>query len=121
MTALVELTLAKAPHSFTLLVGVDPKVPPSFSPDLTHTFFLGECALSTGGDLRELRNEMLLKGVDNFLGGCPPYEPALVKLEDILIKMGYLKEQELIDKAKEYQKRFFDYYRMHDSTWDPEY
>lgn len=119
MTAMAEGLLAKVPGKFTLIVGVDPKVPPGFSPDPAHTFFLGECALATGGDLRELRNEMQLKGLDRFLGGCPPYEQALVKLEDTLIAMGCLKEEELIQKAVEHREKFFAYYRAHDPTWEP--
>ncbi|MEA3222523.1 MAG: DUF362 domain-containing protein [Thermodesulfobacteriota bacterium] len=120
MTAIVEATLAKVPQRFSLIVGVDPKIPPKLSTDIEHTFFLGECALSTGGDLREIRNEMQLGGIDRFLGGCPPYEQALVKIEEILIQMGYLDEEALIKKAEEHKKRFFDYYRSHDSTWEPE-
>jgi hypothetical protein len=119
MAAMVEATLSKAPERFSLIVGIDPKVPPKLGTDLGHTFFLGECALAAGGELREIRNEMQLKGFDRFLGGCPPYEQALVKLEDILIQMGYLKEEELIHKALEHRKKFFDYYRSHDSTWEP--
>lgn len=118
MTALVEATLAKVPQRFSLIVGVDPKVPSRLSTDLEHTFFLGECALSTTGDLREIRNEMQLGGIDRFLGGCPPYEQALVKVEDILIKMGYLDEEDLIKKAEDHKKKFFDYYRSYDSTWE---
>ena len=120
MTAIVEATLAKVPQKFSLIVGVDPKIPPKLSTDIEHTFFLGECALATTGDLREMRNEMQLKGIDHFLGGCPPYEQALVKLEKILIQMGYLEEKDLIKKAEEQKKRFFDYYRAHDRTWVPE-
>ncbi len=120
MTALVEGTLGSIPKRFTLIVGVDPKVPPGFSPDLEHTFFLGDCALSTSGDLKEIRNAMLLAGIDNFLGGCPPYEPALVKLESILMEKGYINEGDLINKAREQQKKFFDYYKGQDETWEPD-
>ena len=120
MTALIEITLAKIPERFTLIVGIDPKVPPGFSPDLEHTFFLGDCAMSTSGDLKEIRNAMLLKGIDNFLGGCPPYEPALVKLESTLVKKGYISEHDLVEKAREHQKKFFDYYKGQDETWEPD-
>jgi uncharacterized protein (DUF362 family) len=120
MTAMAEAALSKAAGRFTLVVGVDPKVPPGFDPDQTRTFFLGECALATGGDLRELRNAMQLKGLDRFLGGCPPYEQALVKLEDTLIAMGLLEEGDLIHKAVEHREKFFDYYRAHDPSWEPE-
>lgn len=119
MTALIEATLSKVDRTFSLIVGIDPKIPPKLATDLRHTFFIGECALSATGELRELRNEMQLNGIDRFLGGCPPYEQALVKLEDTLVGMGYLKEEEMIAKAHEQRKRFFDYYREHDSSWEP--
>lgn len=121
MAALVEMYLGKIPQRFSLIVGVDPKIPPKLRTDLAHTFFLGECALATGGDLRELRNTMQLAGYDRFLGGCPPYEQSLVKLEEILIGMGYLNADELIDKARKHRDTFFNYYRTYDPTWEPEY
>ena len=121
MAALAEMQLAKIPQRFSLIVGVDPKIPPKLKTDHAHTFFLGECALATGGDLRELRNAMQLSGYDRFLGGCPPYEQSLVKLEDILINMGYLDPQELVDKAGKHREEFFNYYRKYDPTWEPEH
>ena len=120
MAALAEMQLAKIPQRFSLIVGVDPKIPPKLKTDHAHTFFLGECALATGGDLRELRNAMQLAGYDRFLGGCPPYEQSLVKLEDILINMGYLKPEELVEKALKHREEFFNYYRKYDPTWVPE-
>ena len=120
MAALAESQLAKVPRRFSLIVGVDPKIPPQLKTDLAHTFFLGECALATGGELRELRNAMQLAGYDRFLGGCPPYEQSLVKLEDILIEMGYLNPQELVNKASKHREEFFHYYRKYDPTWKPE-
>jgi uncharacterized protein (DUF362 family) len=120
MTALAEATLSRVPERFSLIVGVDPKIPPRIESSLEHTFFLGECALAASGELRELRNAMQLRGLDRFLGGCPPYEQALVKLEDTLIRMGYLNEEELIHKATEHRNKFFDYYKQRDTTWDPE-
>jgi len=120
MAALAAGQLGKVPQRFSLIVGVDPKIPPQIKTDLAHTFFLGECALATGGDLRELRNAMQLAGIDRFLGGCPPYEQSLVKLEDTLISMGYLDPQELVAKAGKHREEFFDYYRKYDPTWEPE-
>ena len=120
MAALAAGQLGKVPQRFSLIVGVDPKIPPQIKTDLAHTFFLGECALATGGDLRELRNAMQLAGIDRFLGGCPPYEQSLVKLEDTLISMGYLDPQELVKKAGKHREEFFDYYRKYDPTWEPE-
>jgi hypothetical protein len=120
MTMLVEALLYRVPDRFSLIVGVDPKVPRNLATDLAHTLFLGECALATGGDLRDIRNEMQLKGIDGFLGGCPPYEQALVKLEDMLVRSGHLSEKEMIEKAHEHRKMFFDYYRARDASWTPE-
>lgn len=121
MAALAEGLLAKVPQRVSLIVGVDPKIPPQIRTDMAHTFFLGECALATGGDLLELRNAMQLAGYDRFLGGCPPYEQSLVKLEDILIGMGYLKPEELVEKAAKHREDFFSYYQKYDPTWQPEY
>ena len=120
MAALAEGQLAKVPQRVSLIVGVDPKIPPRLRTDMAHTFFLGECALATGGDLLELRNAMQLAGIDRFLGGCPPYEQSLVKLEDIMIGMGYLKAEELVEKAGKHREEFFNYYRKYDPTWKPE-
>ncbi len=120
MTALVEGLLAKVPEKYSLIVGADPKVPPKLGTNLNHTLFLGECALATGGDLRDIRNEMQLRGIDGFLGGCPPYEQALVKLEDMLIRLGHMSEKEMIEKSLEQRKKFFDYYRARDASWAPE-
>jgi hypothetical protein len=103
-----------------LIVGVDPKIPPKLRTDMAHTFFLGECALATGGELREIRNGMQLAGIDRFLGGCPPYEQMLVKLEDILIEMGYLHADDLIKSAGKHKEKFFKYYSSYDPTWKPE-
>jgi uncharacterized protein (DUF362 family) len=120
MTMLVEALLYKVPGKFSLIVGVDPRVPQKLGTDLEHTLFLGECALATGGSLRDIRNEMQLKGIDGFLGGCPPYEQALVKLEDMLLRSGHLNEKEMIDKALEHRTKFFEYYRARDPSWSPE-
>jgi hypothetical protein len=120
MAALAESQLAKVPQRVSLIVGVDPKIPPQLRTDMAHTFFLGECALATGGDLLELRNAMQLAGIDRFLGGCPPYEQSLVKLEDIMISMGYLDPQELVEKANKHREEFFHYYHKYDPTWEPE-
>jgi uncharacterized protein (DUF362 family) len=120
LAALVESLLSRIPQHVSLIVGIDPKIPPRIRTDHAHTFFLGECALAAGGELRELRNAMQLSGIDRFLGGCPPYEQALVKLEDILIGMGYISAEDLVNKARKHRDTFFDYYRTYDPTWEPE-
>jgi uncharacterized protein (DUF362 family) len=120
MATLATALLAQIPQRVSLIVGVDPKIPPKLNTDLAHTFFLGECALATGGELREIRNAMQLNGLDRFLGGCPPYEQSLVKLEDIMIGMGYLKPEKLVEHAGKNREKFFSYYQKYDPTWQPE-
>jgi uncharacterized protein (DUF362 family) len=120
MASLAEGYLGGIPQKFSLIVGVDPKIPPKLGTDMAHTFFLGECVLATGGDLREIRNGMQLAGIDRFLGGCPPYEQMLVKLENILIEMGYLHSDDLIKSAGKHREKFFKYYSSYDPTWKPE-
>jgi uncharacterized protein (DUF362 family) len=120
MASLAAGYLGGIPQRFSLIVGVDPKIPPKLRTDMAHTFFLGECALATGGDLREIRNGMQLAGIDRSLGGCPPYEQMLVKLEDILIEMGYMHEDDLIKSSGKHREKFFKYYSSYDPTWKPE-
>ncbi len=120
MASLATGLLAQIPERTSLIVGVDPKIPPKLNTDLAHTFFLGECALSTGGELREMRNAMQLAGLDRFLGGCPPYEQSLIKLEEIMISMGYLQPEKLVEHANRNREKFFSYYMKYDPTWQPE-
>jgi hypothetical protein len=44
----------------------------------------------------------------------------LVKLEDILIEMGYMHEDDLIKSAGKHREKFFNYYSAYDPTWKPE-
>ncbi len=124
MAALALPNLAKIPggsnRKTSLICGIDPKVPNGKKWDLENTFILGDCALGCSGEVREIRNRIAIAGFDTFLPGCPPYEQALVKLEDILIERGILKEEGLIEKAKEHRDRFFEYYKKLDPTWEPE-
>jgi hypothetical protein len=121
MAALVLSQLAKIGKRVALIAGVDPKVPPAREWDYENTFILGDCALGCAGSVREIRNRIALSGFDTFLSGCPPYEQALVKLEDILIERGIIKEEDLIKKAQEHRDRFFTYYQEYDPTWKPAY
>lgn len=121
MAAIILTKLSKITEGASLIVGVDPKVPPKKDWDLNNTFILGDCALGCAGEVREIRNRMALSEIDNFLPGCPPYEQALLKVESLLVKRGIISEDELIEKAKEHRKKFFDYYREFDPTWEPLY
>jgi len=120
MAALVLPSLNKFPEKTALVVGVDPKVSLGRTWDEKYTFFLGDCALGSSGDAREIRNRIALSGNDTFLPGCPPYEQALKKLEDIMVERGIITRESLVHKAEEHRNRFFDYYRTFDSTWEPE-
>lgn len=120
MAALVLPSLNKFPERAALVVGVDPKVPTDRPWDEKNTFFLGDCALGCAGNAREIRNGISLSGNDTFLPGCPPYEQALLKLEDIMVDRGIITRESLVAKAQEHRDRFFDYYRTFDPTWKPE-
>jgi uncharacterized protein (DUF362 family) len=120
MAALTLPSLNKFPEKAALVVGVDPKVPAGKTWDERNTFFLGDCALGCAGDAREIRNRITLSGNDTFLPGCPPYEQALKKLEDIMVDRGIITRESLVHKAQEHRDRFFTYYRTYDPTWEPE-
>ena len=119
MSAGVLASISKIPHGASLIVGADPKVPPKKKWDLENTFFLGDCALGCGGELREVRNRIALAGYDTFLPGCLPYQQASLKLEKILMERGLITEQELIDKAKASRDSLFQYYQEFDPSWKP--
>ncbi len=120
MAALTLPSLNKFPDRTALVVGVDPKVPVAGTWDERNTFFLGDCALGCAGEAREVRNRISLSGCDTFLPGCPPYEQALKKLEDIMIERGIITRDSLVHKAREHRDRFFSYYKSFDPTWEPE-
>lgn len=121
MAAGVLMQLSKIEEGASLIVGVDPKIPPNKKWDLKNTFLLGDCAIGCAGEVRELRNRITLAGYDTFLYGCLPYQQAMIKLEEILIERGVISREELIEKAKKNRQKFFDYYREYDPTWEPEY
>jgi len=120
MSAMVLRSLAQIPEGAALIVGVDPKIPPDREWDYKNTFLLGDCAIGSSGPVREIRNRITLEGHDTFLYGCLPYQQAMIKLEDILLKRGVITKEGLIQKAKENRARFFDYYRAIDPTWEAE-
>ena len=119
MSAGVLASISRIEEGASLIVGADPKVPPRKKWDLKNTFFLGDCALGCGGELREIRNRIALAGYDTFLPGCLPYQQASLKLERILMERGIITEQELIDKAKASREKLFSYYQEFDPTWKP--
>ena len=118
MAAMVLAQLSKIGEGASLIVGVDPKIPPHKDWDFNNTFILGDCALGCAGEVRELRNRMALAGHDNFLPGCLPYQQAMLKLEKIFLARGIITEKDLIDKMKSSREKFFRYYRDYDPSWE---
>jgi len=120
LAAFALMRISRIKEGAALIVGIDPKVPIGAALNLKNTFILGDCALGCAGEVREIRNKIALAGFDTFLSGCPPYEQAMVKLEDILVNRGVMTKKELVGKAEESRQRFFNYYKKYDPTWDPE-
>jgi uncharacterized protein (DUF362 family) len=112
--------LAKYPEQWTLIVGVDPKLPPSLDTDLDHVIVLGDCAMAATGRVKELRNKMLLEKKGVLAAGCPPYRPAESAIEEHLVKLGLLSREAKLAKFKDAQARFFQYYSAVDPSWKPE-
>jgi hypothetical protein len=104
---------------FTLFVGSDPKLPGPFEGDLDGAIFLGDCACSAAGALKDIRSRMLLESKGLLAPGCPPYRPASALLEEYLDKRGLL-PWELIQAASDrVTKKFYDYYKTIDPEWKP--
>jgi uncharacterized protein (DUF362 family) len=119
MAALILGSLNKFPGPTALIAGIDPKVPPDRAWDPKNTFILGDCAIGCAGPAREVRNLITLAGHDTFLFGCPPYEQAIKKLEEIMIERGIVAQEEPVKKAREHREKFFDYYKKFDPEWEP--
>ena len=113
-------TLAKYPEQWTLIVGVDPKLPSSLEADLDHVIVMGDCAMAATGRVKELRNRMLLEKKGTFAAGCPPYRPAESAIEEHLVKLGLFTPEAKLAKFKDTQARLFQYYRAVDPSWKPE-
>jgi len=120
MSGAIAGTLALfAPLRFSIIAGIDPKVPPALRTGLDHAIVLGDCACGATGDVKEIRNAMVLSNQGAMLPGCPPYRPALARLEEYMIRIG-LVTAEMLEKRKEQDtQRFFKYYQGIDPTWTP--
>lgn len=108
-------------YKWTVLFGNDPKFPPlsEFKGDLKYVVLYGDCACACRGNVRELRNAMLLAGKGVIINGCPPFRPAAKMLNDYLVELG-LKEP--APKEGFYSKdqiRTYEYYKKIDPTWVP--
>lgn len=121
MTGMMARQLAMtAPTEWSIVVGSDPKVPERLPTDPAHTIVLGDCACAATGDVKELRNWLLLNQKGLIAPGCPTFRPTLANFEDYLCKIGLLKP-ELLEMKRTYTKqKAFDAYRKVDPTWEPE-
>jgi hypothetical protein len=108
-----------ADRRFALFAGVDPKWTGRLDCDPDNVIMLGDCACASTGDIKELRNQMLLERKGLLAPGCPPYRPASAMLEDYLAARGLL-NRELMEKAERAAEQKFDaYYKTIDPTWTP--
>jgi uncharacterized protein (DUF362 family) len=104
---------------FTIFVGSDPKFPNPITTDLDRVIIFGDCACSATGNVKELRNRMLLEGKGLIAPGCPPYRPASAMLEQYLINRGLIKVEMLSVGYQKAVKKTYDYYKSIDPTWVP--
>lgn len=121
MTAMVARQLSMtAPLEWSLIVGVDPKVPDKLPSDPAHTIVFGDCACAATGTVKELRNSLLVRQEGLILPGCPTFRPTIARFEDYLMKLGLITPELLEMKRLATKQRCFDYYRKIDPTWEPE-
>lgn len=114
-------TLARyAPQRFSLLAGIDPKTPPTLRTDLDKTILVGDCACSSTGDVKEIRNAMLLHNQGLMAPGCPPYRPAMALFEAYLIRSGLLSPEMIQMRKENATQKLYQYYQSVDPTWIPE-
>lgn len=114
--------LGKYPqYQWTVLFGNDPKFPPmgEFKGELKYTVLYGDCACACRGNVRELRNAMLLANEGVIINGCPPFRPAAKILSDYLVELGLQKPAPSEGYFSEDQLRAYAYYKKIDSTWIP--
>lgn len=106
-------------EKFTLVLGADPKVANQEMIDTEGVVIFGDCACAATGNIKDLRNRMLIEGKGVIAAGCPPYRPATAAVEKYLIARGLLDEKSLEIGNEKSKKRTYDYYRTVDPTWIP--
>lgn len=106
-------------EKFTLLVGSDPKLPNGVHTPLENVIVLGDCACSATGNIKELRNQMLLEEKGIMAPGCPPYRPATAIIERALNEQGLIDKEAKRLGGQKRTKQFYDYYKAADPTWVP--
>lgn len=104
---------------FTIFVGSDPKLPNPIKTDLDNVIFFGDCACAATGNIKELRNKMLLEGKGLFALGCPPYRPATAAVEKYLLDRGMITRETLEARYQAAVKKTYEYYKSIDPTWVP--
>ena len=113
-------TLSKiADENFTLLVGSDPKLPNGVKTPLENVVVLGDCACAATGNIKELRNQMLLEEKGVMAPGCPPYRPATALIQRYLVERGLLDPRAGAAGNRKKVEQFYDYYKTIDPTWVP--
>lgn len=106
-------------QKFMLLVGSDPKVPNGITCPLENVIVFGDCACAATGNVKEIRNQMLLEGKGLIAPGCPPYRPASAMLENYLIQRGMLTRDALTAGNQKAVAKTYAYYKSVDPTWVP--
>ncbi len=109
-----------APLQWSLVVGVDPKVPRELPSEPRHTIVFGDCACAATGPVKELRNSLLVRQEGLIVPGCPTFRPTIARLEDYLVETGVLSRELLEMRRQATKERCFAYYRKIDPTWEPE-
>jgi hypothetical protein len=116
----VCVTLSKFKNKrFTIFIGIDPKFPNPIKTDLDNVIIFGDCACSATGNVKELRNKMLLQGKGLIAPGCPPYRPASAALEKYLLERGMVTEEMLDAGHRAAVEKTYEYYKSVDPTWVP--
>lgn len=106
-------------EKWILVVGNDPKYPYADQVDTKNVVFIGDCACAATGNLKDLRQRMLLEGQGCLAIGCPPYRPAMATLEEFLIRRGLLTQEQLDASAEAAKRRTYEYYKKIDPEWCP--
>lgn len=104
---------------FMVLLGSDPKLPNGITTKLENVIVFGDCACAATGNIKELRNKMLLEEVGVIAPGCPPYRPATAILERNLTARGLLQPSKSAVSSSRKTQEAYAYYKSIDPTWAP--
>ena len=118
--SIIGMMLEKLNLDFTLIAGTDPKIPGDIKGSLENVVFLGDCACSATGAVKELRNDMLLQNKGIFANGCPPFRPAMRMIEDNLIERGLMTREMQVERNRKNRIKTYKVYKEIDPTWVPQ-